>query len=77
MAQPQHTSSLTSLEERALLLARLRTLLFAAVPGSSRTLPFLIQPTGEEAQGFLGARKAYVLSELLVGEPETLLINST
>ena len=107
MAQPQHTSSLTSLEEaltvlfcliddayttlnprgayryetlkhlsdsevitlalfqqlrgggeRALLLARLRTLLLAPVPGSSGALPFLVQPTHKEAKALLGVRKA-------------------
>jgi hypothetical protein len=127
MAQPQHTSSLTSLEEALTVLFclideayttlnprgayRYETLkhlsdsevitlaLFQQlrgvesersflrdcerffslpVPGcSGAALPFLVQPTHKEAQALLGVRKRRAVLSELVGEAETLLIDST
>jgi hypothetical protein len=64
--------------ERALLLARRTKVLLAPVPRGSGALPFLLQPAHEEAQALrMESLRREILPEELVGEPETLLVDST
>jgi hypothetical protein len=53
-------------------------ILFSSVCGDSGTPPFLVAPAGEKAQGLrMEPLRREILPELLVGDPETVLIDST
>jgi hypothetical protein len=63
--------------ERTLLPAGRREVLLAAVPRRGGAAPLLVPPASEEAlRRFLEPLRRGVLSEM-VGEPETLLVDST
>jgi Transposase DDE domain len=62
---------------RALLPARRTEVLLAPVSGCGGAAPFLVAPAGEEAQALrMEPLRREILPEL-VGDPETLLIDST
>ena len=75
-----HPGTLPATEGRgvgALVFARHQEILLSAVPRSSGAAPFLFPSAGEEAQTLLGASAPRnVLSEM-IGNPETLLVDST
>ena len=62
--------------KRTLLLARCSEVLLPPVSWGGGAAPFLVPSEGKEAQAFFGASAKEILSEL-VGDPETLLVDST
>jgi hypothetical protein len=63
--------------ERTLLLARHTEVLLSPVPRGGWAAPFLVASAGEEAQALrMEPLRREILSEM-VGDPETLLVDST
>ena len=68
---------LRGIVEPTLVLARRREVLFSPVPRCGGVAPFLVPSKGEEAQALrMEPLRQEILSEM-VGEPETLLVDST
>lgn len=68
---------LRGVEVRALVLARGRSLLLAPLPGDRRPISLLVAPARPQAQALPREPLRRAILPELVGEPETLIVDST